>query len=292
MDLSWQAETLFGDEDGFTVTHHQGDGSRSVDWHINSPKKKFMEVCLNQEGRAEVINQGMRLLLDTDKMGIYDVKVGSIKTRRNRGYDHKFTTVSLDKEYLQDQLAPSQFLLHPEIRSAIYEKSVGFPLCIGRSMQDRDLEWLNSTLTLGNIPVAGRHLWMSSKVMEFIACHFFKQEFAEHELFCQKIKRQDSDRIVQTKLYLEKNYAVPFSLDSAADHIGCSGTHLSRIFSKEAGVTLRGYLRSVRIRNARQFLLSGKYNVTEAAFECGYNSLSHFAKAFQEELGYKPSELK
>ena len=292
MDLCWQAETLFRDEGGYTITHHQGDGSKSVDWHADTAQGSFMEVCLNQEGRAEVINQGVRLLLDEDKMGIYDVKAGNIRTRRNRGYDHKFTTVSLNKEYLQDELAPSQFLLQPEVRSAIYEQSIDFPLCIRRSMQERDLEWLNATQRFNNIPVAGQNLWMSSKIMEFIACHFFKQELSEQELFCQKIKRQDSDRIIQTKLFIEKNYSEPLLLEDLSKHIGCSKTHLSRVFSKETGVTIRSYLRSARIRNARKYLQSGKYNVTEAAFECGYNSLSHFTKAFQEELGYKPSKLK
>ncbi len=102
----------------------------------------------------------------------------------------------------------------------------------------------------------------------------------------------DSERATQAKLFIEEFYFETFSLDNVAQHVGCSSSYLSRTFSKETGMTLKNYLRTVRVRKAKKMLLSGRYNVTEAAFECGYNSLSHFTKAFKEVLGYKPSELK
>jgi AraC-like DNA-binding protein len=47
-------------------------------------------------------------------------------------------------------------------------------------------------------------------------------------------------------------------------------------------------LRKVRMERAAELLRSGKFNVTEAALEVGYNSLSHFSKAFCDTFGCCP----
>jgi AraC-like DNA-binding protein len=56
-------------------------------------------------------------------------------------------------------------------------------------------------------------------------------------------------------------------------------------------MTLKQKLRELRIDHAAKLLEAGDYNVTETALEVGYNSLSHFSKAFQEEKGCLPSEF-
>ncbi|PYJ87575.1 MAG: AraC family transcriptional regulator, partial [Verrucomicrobia bacterium] len=43
-----------------------------------------------------------------------------------------------------------------------------------------------------------------------------------------------------------------------------------------------------RMERAAELLRSGRYNVTEAATEVGYASLSHFSKAFCETIGCCP----
>ena len=42
------------------------------------------------------------------------------------------------------------------------------------------------------------------------------------------------------------------------------------------------------MERAAELLRSGRYNVTEAATEVGYSSLSHFSKAFCETIGCCP----
>jgi AraC-like DNA-binding protein len=47
-------------------------------------------------------------------------------------------------------------------------------------------------------------------------------------------------------------------------------------------MTISRYLRNLRLEHAAMLLKSGKFNVTEAAMEVGYSSLSHFSKVFSE----------
>ena len=71
--------------------------------------------------------------------------------------------------------------------------------------------------------------------------------------------------------------------------VGCSPYYLSRTFSQEAGMTIPQYLRSIRVERAAQLLRDGRWNVTEAALEVGYNSISHFSQAFCQTMGCCPA---
>ena len=51
---------------------------------------------------------------------------------------------------------------------------------------------------------------------------------------------------------------------------------------------LSQWLRRARLEKAAELLASAKCNVTEAAFEVGYSSLSHFSQAFHEMYGCCP----
>ena len=61
------------------------------------------------------------------------------------------------------------------------------------------------------------------------------------------------------------------------------------MFSQEAGMTVPQYLRKIRMERAGKLLLTGKFNVSEAAIEVGYNSLSHFQQAVLLNAGNMPS---
>ena len=53
-------------------------------------------------------------------------------------------------------------------------------------------------------------------------------------------------------------------------------------------MTIPQYTRQLRMERAAELLKSGKFNVTEAALEVGYSSLSHFSQAFHYMFGCCP----
>ena len=53
-------------------------------------------------------------------------------------------------------------------------------------------------------------------------------------------------------------------------------------------MTIPQYVRQIRMERAAELLLAGRHNVTEAAMEVGYSSLSHFSKAFCTTIGCCP----
>ena len=71
-----------------------------------------------------------------------------------------------------------------------------------------------------------------------------------------------------------------------------SSTPSSRedVSSLSCGLSTNEYVRKIRMKHAEQYLLEGKYNISEIAFKVGINNLFYFRQCFKEEFGCIPSE--
>jgi len=130
-------------------------------------------------------------------------------------------------------------------------------------------------------------LWYQSKALEAMAEFFFapRNKDVEGNIRQQRVSRQ---RVKQVIEILSQRLADPPALEELGRAVGCSPYHLSRTFSREMGMTIPQYLRQIRMERAAEMLKTGQFNVTEAALEVGYNSLSHFSLAFCETMGCCP----
>ncbi|MCP4846502.1 MAG: helix-turn-helix transcriptional regulator [Verrucomicrobiaceae bacterium] len=148
------------------------------------------------------------------------------------------------------------------------------------------------SLSVPPITDAASSLWFRAKATELLAhWAYIEPDTQEPPFFCSRQKRAVIERVEKAKEYLSLNYAEAMSLQELSKATNCSQHYISRLFSKETGMTLSRYLRAVRIKKAGELLETGKMNVTEAALEVGYQSLSHFARAFREEKGINPSHF-
>jgi AraC-like DNA-binding protein len=91
--------------------------------------------------------------------------------------------------------------------------------------------------------------------------------------------------------YLNEHLGRRVSAGQVAAHAGLSTRTLNRLFLKELGLTPRRVLALLRVSKARELLASGRYSVTEAAWEVGYGSLSQFIAVFRQVTGQLPSEF-
>ncbi len=55
------------------------------------------------------------------------------------------------------------------------------------------------------------------------------------------------------------------------------------------GKTPIEFIRDIRMKKATQLLLKGKMNISEVAYEVGFNNPKNFARAFEKECGVLPS---
>jgi len=74
-------------------------------------------------------------------------------------------------------------------------------------------------------------------------------------------------------------------------NIGISESKLYREMIRLTGKSPNVFLLHFRLRRSLQMLLKQKGNVSEVAFDSGFNSPSYFTKCFCKKYGIKPSEL-
>lgn len=102
----------------------------------------------------------------------------------------------------------------------------------------------------------------------------------------------DREQTGKASAILENNLEDPPSLNELAKHVGVSPAKLKQIFPRVYGMPPYAYLRKLRMKKAMHFLNNKKMSVTEAAYEVGYSSLSHFSCVFAKYFGMKPSEAR
>lgn len=91
---------------------------------------------------------------------------------------------------------------------------------------------------------------------------------------------------------MEDNYTYNLSLEAYARMCGRSLSAFKRDFQQLFHAPPGRWLREQRLRRAKLLLSAGDLQVSEVAFQCGFENLSHFSKAFKEEFGHSPIALK
>ena len=104
------------------------------------------------------------------------------------------------------------------------------------------------------------------RCLELVSLLLFAPVVApQEEMFCDRQKRINRERIEQVCAVLARDLENPPTLEMLAAEVGCGVFHLSRTFSQHVGQTVPQYLRQLRLERAAQLLKEGRCNVTEAA---------------------------
>lgn len=141
------------------------------------------------------------------------------------------------------------------------------------------------------VPETAQRAWFLAKTLEILSLYLFHQPQVEAPLFCSMVKSRAHRYVKEALTLLQSRLALPLDLKSLSQDFGCAPHYLSRLVKQETGKTLSLHLRALRIEKAAELLSSHQFNVTEVAFEVGYQSLSHFSKAFAQERELTPSQF-
>ena len=91
---------------------------------------------------------------------------------------------------------------------------------------------------------------------------------------------------------MEDNYCFNLQLEEYARLSGRSLSAFKRDFQEVFGAAPGKWLRERRLERARTMLGPGRLQVSEVAFQCGFENLSHFSRAFKEMYGHAPAQLR
>ena len=92
--------------------------------------------------------------------------------------------------------------------------------------------------------------------------------------------------------HIQRSYAQPIVLDELAAYCGMSASHLIRCFKKHLSCTPHEYLLQYRLRQSKRLLQMTDDSIETIADVCGFNSASHFARAFKAVNGMTPTAFR
>ncbi|NDV60014.1 hybrid sensor histidine kinase/response regulator transcription factor [Bacteroides sp. 519] len=91
--------------------------------------------------------------------------------------------------------------------------------------------------------------------------------------------------------YVEENLSrSELSVEELSRELGMSRVHLYKKLTAITGKTPIEFIRTIRLKRAAQFLQKSQMNISEIAYEVGFNNPKYFSKYFREEFGVLPSE--
>lgn len=132
-------------------------------------------------------------------------------------------------------------------------------------------------------------LYYHGKALELLGLYFSSKKpdtescpFLNDEEIVRKIKH--------AKEFLLKNLESPPSLREIAKNAALNEYQLKVGFKEIYGNTVFGYLNDHKLDHSRLLLDTGKFQVSEVAYQIGYANPSHFIAAFKKKFGVTPKK--
>ena len=97
-----------------------------------------------------------------------------------------------------------------------------------------------------------------------------------------------NERVASIVSHLDRHLTEDISIDDLAEQFFLSKYHMMRLFRRETGTTIHGYLTERRLALARECIREGM-SATEACFRSGWHSYSSFTRAYGKRYGSTPT---
>ncbi|GAB3018187.1 hybrid sensor histidine kinase/response regulator transcription factor [Niabella terrae] len=105
------------------------------------------------------------------------------------------------------------------------------------------------------------------------------------------ITAKDETFLKEVIAFVEDKMTDPdFNIESIAGSMHMSRTAFYKKFKSLSGMTPVEFVRDRRLKKARLLLEAGTMNVSEVAYECGFNNPKYFSTCFKEKFGLSPTD--
>ncbi len=113
-------------------------------------------------------------------------------------------------------------------------------------------------------------------------------ELLHESAYVTSYNKKQQKRLREVYAYVDQNYKAKIYLEHVASLCHLEKAAFCRYFKKATGNTFISFLHQYRISQAKRLLLAG-HNISEACYECGFESLSYFNRTFKKVTGENPS---
>jgi AraC-like DNA-binding protein/ligand-binding sensor protein len=121
--------------------------------------------------------------------------------------------------------------------------------------------------------------------------------FAEHlsilsNQLALRREKDESTNMTRARKFIEDHQAEPLSLGRIAQVAHISRHYFCKMFKKATGMNFVDYLSRVRVEKSKALLLNPNSRISEAAFACGFQSMTNFNREFKRIVGRSPTQFR
>ncbi|MGH1600783.1 helix-turn-helix transcriptional regulator [Campylobacter majalis] len=127
-----------------------------------------------------------------------------------------------------------------------------------------------------------KEIFLESKILELLY-----KTLAQNNL---DFTSCDTKYLIKAKNIMLENLQNPPTIKELAHLCATNEFKLKKEFKAHFGTTIHAMLQDERLKIAKELLVKGDINVSEAANMVGYANLSHFAKIFKTKFGVLPTQ--
>ena len=103
----------------------------------------------------------------------------------------------------------------------------------------------------------------------------------------------DDEYINKALTFIGDHYGdTDFSREAVAAAVGMTPSYFGKYFKKRTNQTFTDYVNSIRIKNAKQLLLSTSKNISEISLDIGFENPSYFCSVFKKIEQTSPKEFR
>ncbi|MEQ8238848.1 MAG: two-component regulator propeller domain-containing protein [Cyclobacteriaceae bacterium] len=82
-----------------------------------------------------------------------------------------------------------------------------------------------------------------------------------------------------------------FGVDDMSDKLAMSRRNLLRKIKANTGLSVSEFIKNIRLKKAAELLKAGQFNISEVAYQTGFNDPKYFSKCFKQEFDIAPSDF-
>jgi AraC-like DNA-binding protein/ligand-binding sensor protein len=105
-------------------------------------------------------------------------------------------------------------------------------------------------------------------------------------------KNDEATNMTRARQFIEDHQAEPLSLGRIAQVANISRHYFCKMFKKATGINFTDYLSRVRVEKSKTLLLNPNSRISEAAFACGFQSMTNFNREFKRIVGRSPTQFR
>lgn len=103
---------------------------------------------------------------------------------------------------------------------------------------------------------------------------------------------KEPERVAMARAYISKHLDENLTLPRVAEAVNTSSFYFSRMFKQVTGHTFTEYLAMARIERAKNLMRDNNKNITQIAYESGFQSLSQFNRVFRKVQNEAPGSFR